>query len=50
MNGIPKTMLECKEKYSSDELRGDYRNRVLTVGSAGLKEDTVLFGYVKMFS
>ena len=37
MNGVPKTMLECKEKYSSEEMRGDYRNRVLTVGSAGLK-------------
>lgn len=50
MNGIPKNMVDCKEKYSEQELRGDYRNRILTVGSAGLKEDMVLFGYVKSFT
>lgn len=50
MNGIPKSMIECKEKYQADELRGDFRNRLLTVGSAGLKENMVLFGYVKSFT
>ena len=50
MNGIPKTMIECKEKYSAEEQRGDYRNRIMTVSSAGLKEDMVMFGYVKNFS
>lgn len=37
INGIPKNILECKQKYSEDEERGDFRNRILTVGSAGLK-------------
>jgi hypothetical protein len=48
--GVPKSMIECKEKYGSDELRGDYRNRVMTVGSGGLKKNMVMFGYVKVFS
>jgi len=31
-------------------MRGDYRNRILTIGSSGLKEDMVVFGYIKAFS
>ena len=36
--------------YKEEENKGDYRNRILTVGSAGLKEDMVVFGYIKAFS
>lgn len=43
-------MKDCLALYKEDEKRGDYRNRILTIGSSGLKEDMVVFGYVKAFS
>ena len=43
-------MQEVLKFYGADEKRGDYRARIEAVGPAGLKLETVAFGYIKTFS